>query len=341
MSSTAAEEVPGEQSADDEQQQQYEPEPPVALGRRPCRLGDLLLRDGGGGGEESPDQLVDAARTCAASARTVDPVEPRRLLVRGEGREPVARLWGTIERRCDVGRKLSASCHRPLLPVRGRTNRQSQADFLPMLAAPPTPLICIDPGHGTIPAIGRQTEPIGPGSSQLKIKDGGGTAGEAPVALAIALKTRALLKGDGYRVAMTRTGRTYAGGNIERARFCNVRHAALMIRIHADGSTDRSLHGVKTLVPALHRGWTDDIYASSIRAARKVQSAVVRQTRALDLGLVQRSDLTGFNWANVPAVLVECGFMTNPAEARLLRSNAYQLKIARGLTAGAEAFAPL
>jgi len=210
-----------------------------------------------------------------------------------------------------------------------------------MLTAPPTPLICIDPGHGTIPAIGRQTEPIGPGSSQLKIKDGGGTVGEAPVALAIALKTRALLKGDGYRVAMTRTGRSYAGGNIERARFCNVRHAALMIRIHADGSADRSLHGVKTLVPALHRGWTDDIYASSVRAARWVQSAVVRQTRALDLGLMQRSDLTGFNWANVPAVLVECGFMTNPAEARLLRSNAYQLKIARGLTAGAEAFAPL
>ncbi|HMH39742.1 MAG TPA: N-acetylmuramoyl-L-alanine amidase [Gaiellaceae bacterium] len=210
-----------------------------------------------------------------------------------------------------------------------------------MLAAPPTPLICIDPGHGTIPAIGRQTEPIGPGSSQMKIKDGGGATGEAPVALAIALKTRALLKGDGYRVAMTRTGRTYAGGNIERARFCNVRHAALMIRIHADGSTDRSLHGVKTLVPALHRGWTDDIYASSVRAARRVQAAVVRQTRALDLGLVQRSDLTGFNWANVPAILVECGFMTNPAEARLLRSNAYQLRIARGLTAGAEAFAPL
>ncbi|MBA3735102.1 MAG: N-acetylmuramoyl-L-alanine amidase [Actinobacteria bacterium] len=210
-----------------------------------------------------------------------------------------------------------------------------------MLAAPPTPLICIDPGHGTIPAIGRQTEPIGPSSSQLKIKDGGGTAGEAPVALAIALRTRAMLRRDGYRVAMTRTGRTYAGGNIERARFCNVRHAALMIRIHADGSSDSSLHGLKTLVPALHRGWTDDIYSSSIRAGRKVQSAVVRQTRALDLGLLQRSDLTGFNWANVPAILVECGFMTNPAEARLLRSNAYQSKIARGLTAGAEAFAPL
>jgi N-acetylmuramoyl-L-alanine amidase len=209
---------------------------------------------------------------------------------------------------------------------------------LPVLAAPPTPLICLDPGHGTLPAVGRQTEPIGPGSTVRKIKDGGGTRGEAPVALAIALKTRALLEHDGYRVAMTRTGTTYSGGNIARARFCNVRHAALMVRIHADGAQDSSLHGVKTLFPALHRGWTDDIYTQSLRAARKVQAAVVRQTGALDLGLAPRSDLTGFNWANVPAVLIETGFMTNPTESRLLRTSAYQLKVARGIAAGAEAF---
>jgi len=209
-----------------------------------------------------------------------------------------------------------------------------------VLAAAPPPLVCLDPGHGTVPAIGRQTEPIGPGSSQRKIKDGGGAPGEAPVALAIALKTRALLLRDGYRVAMTRTGPTYAGGNIDRARFCNVRHAAVMVRIHADGSPDSSQHGVKTLFPALRRGWTDDIYAASLRAAREVQASVARETGAANLGLIRRSDLTGFNWANVPAILVECGFMTNPAEGRLLRSAAYQLKVARGLAAGAEAFAP-
>lgn len=207
-----------------------------------------------------------------------------------------------------------------------------------MLAAPPTPLICLDPGHGTLAAVGRQTEPIGPGSSVRKIKDGGGAPGEAPVALSIALKTRAVLKRDGYRVAMTRTGPVYDGGNITRARFCNVRHAALMVRIHADGAQDRSLHGVKTLFPALRRGWTDDIYAQSLRAARKIQSAVVRQTGALNLGLVPRSDLTGFNWANVPAILIETGFMTNPGEARLLRTSAYQLEVARGIAAGAAAF---
>jgi len=208
-----------------------------------------------------------------------------------------------------------------------------------VLALPPPPLVCLDPGHGTIPAIGRETEPIGPGSSQRKIKDGGGAPGEAPVVLAIAWKTRAILLRDGYRVAMTRTSPTYAGGNIERARFCNVRHAVLMVRIHADGSSDATQRGVKTLFPALRRGWTDDIYAKSLRAARLMQTAVAGATRAVNIGLVPRSDLTGFNWANVPAILVESGFMTNPAEGRLLRTRAYQLKVARGIAAGAEAFA--
>jgi N-acetylmuramoyl-L-alanine amidase len=207
-----------------------------------------------------------------------------------------------------------------------------------VLAATPPPLVCLDPGHGTAPAIGRQTEPIGPGSSQRKIKDGGGAPGEAPVALAIAQRTRAMLQREGYRVAMTRTGPGYAGGNIARARFCNLRHAALMVRIHADGSTDASRHGVHTLYPALRRGWTDDIYVSSLRAARKLQTAIVRQTGARDIGLVPRSDLTGFNWADVPAVLVEAGFMTNPTEGRLLRTSAYQLKVARGIAAGTKAF---
>jgi N-acetylmuramoyl-L-alanine amidase len=206
---------------------------------------------------------------------------------------------------------------------------------------PLAPLVCLDPGHGTPPAIGRQTEPIGPGSPAQKIKDGGGAPGEAPVALAIALKTRALLRRKGLRVAMTRTGPTTTLGNIARARFCNVRHAALMIRIHADGSASPSSHGIETLYPAFHRGWTDDIYAASLRAARDVQGAVIRATGARDLGLTKRSDLTGFNWADVPAILVETGFMTNTRERALLRSPGYQLKVARGLTAGALAFLEL
>ena len=210
-------------------------------------------------------------------------------------------------------------------------------------AVAPPPLVCLDPGHGTPPAIGRQVEPIGPGSRTMKIKDGGGASGEAGVALAIALRARRLLLARGYRVAITRTGPTIrlgdGDGNIARARFCNRRHAALMVRIHADGSGDRSLHGVSTLVPAWHRGWTDDIYARSVRAGRAVQAAVVSATGAANRGVVQRSDLTGFNWADVPAVLIETGFLSNAAEASRLHTPAYQQRVALGIARGVVAFA--
>lgn len=199
-------------------------------------------------------------------------------------------------------------------------------------------LICLDPGHGTAPDVGRQTEPIGPGSRELKIKDGGGARGEAPVALAIARRTRAALRARGFRVAMTRNAPGYRGGNRERAVFCNARDAALMIRIHADGSSDPSRRGLATLVPALRRGWTDDIYLESRRAGELIQRELVRTTGARDLGLVERSDLTGFNWADVPVVLVETGFMSNPGEAARLRSAPYQRLLARGLATAVQRF---
>jgi N-acetylmuramoyl-L-alanine amidase len=199
-------------------------------------------------------------------------------------------------------------------------------------------LICLDPGHGTAPDVARQAEPIGPGSREMKVKDGGGAPGEAPVALAIARRTKTELEARGLRVVLTRDRDGYRGGNRERAAFCNARGAALMIRIHADGSTDPSLRGVSTLVPSRRRGWTDDVYVDSRRAGALVQRELVRATGATDLGLVERSDLTGFNWADVPVVLVETGFMTNARERALLRSAAYQRRIARGLATAAQRF---
>jgi N-acetylmuramoyl-L-alanine amidase len=202
-------------------------------------------------------------------------------------------------------------------------------------------LVCLDPGHGTPPAVGSQREPIGPGSRVLKIKDGGGAAGETAIVLRVAQKTRALLLKRGYRVAMTRTGATFTygtGGNVARAKFCNERHAALMLRIHADGSTSPAANGIKTLYPTYRRGWTDDIYARSLSAARAVQRSIVAATGARDLGLVPRSDLTGFNWADVPSILVEMGFTSNAAERRKLESDAYEWRLARGLVAGVARF---
>jgi N-acetylmuramoyl-L-alanine amidase len=204
------------------------------------------------------------------------------------------------------------------------------------------PVICIDPGHERTPDL--STEPIGPGSSTYKIKDGGGTAGEATVVLQIGKKLRRILVRRGYDVAMTRTTAEFDrgnGGNIARARFCNRHDSALMVRIHADGSPDPSRHGASTLYPAWHEGWTADILPQSRRAASLMQAEYVAKTGAADLGLSRRADLTGFNWANVPVVLVETGFMTNPSEGAKLRSKRYQWRVAHGLANGTAAFVPL
>jgi N-acetylmuramoyl-L-alanine amidase len=205
--------------------------------------------------------------------------------------------------------------------------------------------IVIDPGHDS--RANPATEPIGPGSAQRKIRDGGGASGavthtpESLVNLQVSLKLRRLLLADGYCVTMTRARQTgLSMGNVERAQIANRAHAALFVRIHADGSTDASRSGTSVLYPALHRGWTDDILPASKVAAQKIQTALVRSLGSRDLGIVARSDLTGFNWADVPSVLPELGFLSNAREDRLLSSPAYQDRAARGLESGIRAFVP-
>jgi N-acetylmuramoyl-L-alanine amidase len=168
-----------------------------------------------------------------------------------------------------------------------------------------------------------------------KIKDGGGTAGEPQLVLAVSLRLRALLEAAGVRVVMTRTRTDSTSmGNVARARIANRARARLFLRVHADGSTDPASRGTHTLYPALHRGWTDDIAAPSLRAARVVQAELVRSLAFPDAGFDRRSDLTGFNWSDVPAVLPELGFLTNPAERRVLTGPAGQRRAAVGLCRG-------
>ena len=203
------------------------------------------------------------------------------------------------------------------------------------------PVICIDPGHERTPDL--STERIGPGSDTYKIKDGGGTAGEATVVLQISKKLRKILIRRGYEVVMTRTTMEFDygnGGNIARAKFCNRHEAALMVRVHADGSTDSGTHGARTLYPAWRKGWTGDILPESRTAAARMQRAYSAKTGAKNLGLQRRADLTGFNWADVPAILVETGFMTNPTEGAKLKTDRYQWKVAHGLANGTSAFVP-
>jgi N-acetylmuramoyl-L-alanine amidase len=210
---------------------------------------------------------------------------------------------------------------------------------LPAAQAAPVPVVVIDAGHDL--RGNPDTEPIGPGSTTRKIKDGGGTHGvvsgltEAELNMHVAARLHPLLEAAGVRVVMTRTKTVGTSmGNIARARIANRARAALFLRIHADGSSDPSVRGSHTLHPALRHGWTDDVYAKSKRAARIVQADLVRALGFPDRGLQERSDFTGFNWADVPVILVEMGFMTNRTEDRLLATDAYQGRAATGLCRG-------
>ena len=201
------------------------------------------------------------------------------------------------------------------------------------------PVVVVDPGHDRLANL--RTEPIGPGSATRKIYDGGGTHGvvtgirEPDLTLAVSLRLRELLRRAGVGVVMTRT-RT-AGesmGNIARARIANRAHARLFLRVHADGAASSEARGTHTLTPALRRGWTDDVYAASHRAAGVVQTELVRALGFPDRGIQERSDYTGFNWADVPVILVELGFMTNPTEDRALARPAVRERAAIGLCRG-------
>jgi N-acetylmuramoyl-L-alanine amidase len=201
------------------------------------------------------------------------------------------------------------------------------------------PVVVVDPGHDRTANL--RTEPIGPGSTTRKILDGGGTHGvvtgirEADLTLAVSLRLRVLLRRAGVRVVMTRTRTAGTSmGNIARVQIANRAHAALFLRVHADGAASSAVRGTHTLTPALRRGWTDDVYGPSRRAAQLVQAELVRALGFPDRGIQERSDYTGFNWANVPAILVELGFMTNPTEDRALATAAVRERAALGLCRG-------
>jgi N-acetylmuramoyl-L-alanine amidase len=206
-------------------------------------------------------------------------------------------------------------------------------------AAAASPVVVVDPGHDR--RANSETEPIGPGSTTSKIKDSGGTHGvvtgirEADLVLDVSLRLRTLLRRAGVRVVMTRTRTAAAGmGNIARAGIANRAGAALFLRVHADGHASSAIRGTHTLVPAFRAGWTDDVYRSSRHAARLVQAELVRALGFPDRGIQERSDFTGFNWADVPVILVEMGFMTNPVEDRALARPAVRQHAALGLCRG-------
>jgi len=211
-----------------------------------------------------------------------------------------------------------------------------------LLAGTPLPfVVTIDAGHQSIRS--RAMEPIGPGSTRKKPAVASGTSGrythtpEYKRNLQVALKLRDRLVRQGVKVVMIRTGNAVNIANSVRAKIANAAGSDLFVRLHCDGSTVHSLHGISTLTPG-RNVWTRPIVARSRIAANLLHHGMLRSTGARDRGVVPRTDMAGFNWATVPSVIVEMGFMSNTAEDRRMATVAYRDKLAAGLEAGTMAY---
>ncbi|APC42788.1 hypothetical protein A7L45_20040 [Clostridium estertheticum subsp. estertheticum] len=201
-------------------------------------------------------------------------------------------------------------------------------------------VVVIDPGHASITSL--EQEKQAPGSTIMKIKEPGGAQGintktpEYVVNMAVAVRLKVLLIKKGYTVIMTKTENKQMLGNIARAQVGNDSKANLVIRIHADSNDNSSVSGASMLVPTDTEN-TDPIYKVSKQYGQVVFRNLINNVGMNDRGVVERDDMTGFNWSKVPVILVEMGFLSNTSEERLLITEAYQDKLAKGLAEGIDA----
>ena len=171
-------------------------------------------------------------------------------------------------------------------------------------------LIVVDPGHG--------------GSA-----DGATYGGvrESDLNLAIGKKTAAALEELGAEVVMTRSGDRDVSLT-QRTDLANRLKADLFVSVHCNASsTNPEATGIYTA----YRGGS----RQGLALADLLRQTMMQSTGAADMGTHDRSDLAVLRTSRMPAALVECGYMSTPAELELLRQEAYQDLLAQGIARGA------
>lgn len=203
-------------------------------------------------------------------------------------------------------------------------------------------LIVIDAGHQDHANLGK--EPVGPGSSKMKMKVSGGAKGcvsglyEYQLNLTVAKKLRDILEKRGYEVIMVREKNDVNITNVQRAKVANEAGADAFIRIHANSSTKSSIHGAMTICQTSHNPYNASVYKKSKKLSVSVLDNLVSKTGCKKNSVWETDTMTGINWCEVPVTIVEMGYMSNPSEDRSMASESYQDKIAQGIADGIDGY---
>src|SRR6059058_2138463 len=166
--------------------------------------------------------------------------------------------------------------------------------------------IVIDPGHGGF--------------------DRGGIPGqrvpEKIMTLDVALRLKPILEKAGYKVIMTRSTDIFVPLGT-RVAIANSYPNAIFLCIHFNSASHSGASGIETYFYS----------TESAPLAASIHSAVVGGAPSENRG-VRRRGYFVLRRTTVPAVLVECGFLTNPTEAQFAQSSDYRQKLAQEIARG-------
>ncbi len=174
--------------------------------------------------------------------------------------------------------------------------------------------ILIDPGHGG-------KDPGKPGGRSKK--------NEKDLNLAIALKVGGYIeqKMKNVKVSYTRTTDTYVSLE-DRVEMANRLDVDYFLSIHCNSNPNRWIYGSKVHIHShahqKSKQWAQLVDEDlSSRAQRKSRGIMSTYDRGYNLYVLQ--------YTNMPAILVELGFMTNAVESRYLNSEMGQVYLASSL----------
>jgi N-acetylmuramoyl-L-alanine amidase len=188
------------------------------------------------------------------------------------------------------------------------------------------PVVVIDPGHG-----GRDDGARGNGLVEKELT------------LDVAMRADKLLRQFGFQTVLTRTDDTYVG-LAERAAIANRIDNSIFVSIHfnhAYGGTGIETFYASDKVPP-ETAWTWVGFFNKPKPAPTdngetlagfIQASMIMRTEATNRGIRGRP-LFVVRHTRSPAALVECGFISNPFEARLIANIEYRDTLAKAISEG-------
>ncbi len=181
---------------------------------------------------------------------------------------------------------------------------------------PANPLIILDAGHGGTDEGARVKSFM-----------------EKRITLTTTLLTKKLLEERGYKVILTRARDNYVS-LARRVSIANRTKCAAFVSIHFNASRSHAAKGIEIYFCDTKEKWRA---RASRRLADCILYQVIDQTEAISRG-VKGGNFHVIRETEMPAVLVEGGFVTNFEERSLLRNKEYLSKIAEGIATGLDKY---